>query len=194
MHFRSNWGYEVSYQYGNSRDQGIIYDSHELDFSSWYSVSPRWNANLYGGYAKTYNFSRNYLASYSWGGIYLSYKILSTLEAGTSYDMFVEGKPGGGVEAITYNARPYFSLTPINNMNLRVYVDNVFSSETDHLERVILGVLYSYNFSPKSWVYFAYNQLSNRSQELDQNGIPMPIRMHVTDRVAVVKIKYLYYF
>ncbi len=194
MQFRDNWGYEISYSYGKSRDQGIIYDSYEFDLSSWYNISPRWSGNLYGGYAKTYNFSRNYLASYSWAGIYLSYKLLNTLEAGTSYDMFVEGKPGGGVEAITYNARPYFSLTPINNMNLRVYVDNVFSSETDHLERVLLGVLFSYNFSPKSWIYFAFNQLNDRSPEFDQSGTQLPIRMHLKDRVAVFKVKYLYYF
>lgn len=194
MHFRDNWGFEVSYSFGKSRDLGIIYNYDEFNLSSWYNVSPRWNANLYGGYSKTYNFSRNYLASYSWGGVYLSYKLLNTLEVGSSYDMFIEGKPNGGVEAITYNARPYFSLTPVNDMNLRVYLDNVFSSETDHLERVLLGVLYSYNFSPKSWIYFAYNQLSDRRAEYDQFGIQLPVKMHVTDRVAVVKVKYLYYF
>ncbi|HKI79077.1 MAG TPA: DUF5916 domain-containing protein [Ignavibacteriaceae bacterium] len=194
MHFRDNWGYEISYSYGKSRDLGITYDSYELNLSSYFNVSPRWNGNLYGGYSKTYNFARNYLASYSWGGIYFNYKLLNTLEVGSSYDMFIEGKPGGGIEAITYNARPYFSLTPINNMNLRVYLDNVYLTETDHLERLLLGVLFSYNFSPKSWIYFAFNQQSDRRQEFDQLGTPLPQQMHLTDRVAVIKVKYLYYF
>ncbi len=194
MQFRNNWGYEVTYIYGKSRDRGIIYRSYEIDLNTFYRISPLWGGNIYGGYSKTYNFLRNYLASYSWLGAYMNYKPLNVLEIGSSYNMFVEGKPDGGIEAITYNARPYFSFTPVNNMNIRVYVDNLFTTETDHLERVLLGVLYSYNFSPKSWIYFAFNQLNDRSPEFDRLGTQLPQRMHVTDRVAVFKIKYLYYF
>ena len=108
--------------------------------------------------------------------------------------MFIEGNPEGNIEEITYNARPYFSLTPVNNLNFKLYVDNVFSSESQKLERLIVGFLFSYNFLPKSWVYFAINDFRDRSEEYDVDNNLLPSRLHVTNRAAVLKLKYLYFF
>jgi hypothetical protein len=85
-------------------------------------------------------------------------------------------------------------LTPINNFNIRVYVDNVFIKSVDRLDHVIAGFLFSYNFLPKSWIYLALNEVSDRSDQYDNSGNLLPHRMHVTDRAGVLKIKYLYYF
>jgi len=194
MQFRNNWGYEIDYSFGNQKDEGVKYFSSELTGSSWFNISPKWNGNLYCGYTKTYNFPRNYLAYYSWAGAYISWKALSTLDVGTSYDMYIEGNPAGNVEDIAYNARPFLNITPINNLNARIYVDNVFTKSSDKLERVILGFLFSYNFSPKSWIYFAVNEISDRSDQMDAAGNKLPTKMHVIDRVGVLKVKYLYYF
>ncbi|MEW6512168.1 MAG: DUF5916 domain-containing protein [Bacteroidota bacterium] len=190
MQFRDNWGYEINIQAGESRDQGKLYNGYEFDLSSWYNISPSWSANLFGGYAKTYNFSREYVAKYGWMGIRIDWKALSILELGTTYDMYVEQKPGGALEDITLNARPYFSLTPFNNINLRLYVDNVFSRSSDRNERVVIGILFSYNFLPKSWIYLAFNEVRERA------GIPESTRRELTatERAGVGKVKYLYYF
>ncbi len=95
---------------------------------------------------------------------------------------------------ITYNARPFFSLTPVNNLNFRVYVDNVFVRSTDRMERIIVGFLFSWNFLPKSWIYFAINEFQDRSDQYDAENNLLPNTMHTTDRAAIFKIKYLYYF
>jgi hypothetical protein len=108
--------------------------SLEIDFSSWYSISPKWNGNLNGGYAKTYNFSRDYEAFYSWWDIRFGWKTSTTLELGATYDMYLEGNPAGHIEDITYNARPCISLTPVNDLNVRIYIDNVFVRSTNRLE------------------------------------------------------------
>jgi len=194
MQFRDNWGYEIDYSFGDQKDSDKKYFSSELTFSSWFNISPKWNANLYGGYTKTYNFPRNYLAFYSWVGSYIGWKPFSILDIGTSYDMWIEGNPSGNVEDITYNARPYLTITPVNDLSARIYLDNVFVKSSDKLERIIFGFLFSYNFSPKSWIYFAVNDISDRSQEFDSGGNALPVRIHVVDRVAVLKVKYLYYF
>ncbi len=194
MQLRDNWGYEINAQYGKAKDEGLEYTTYAVTLSSWYNISPKWSGNLYGGYEKTYNFSREYLAPYSWAGIYINWKAADILDLGTSYDMYVEGNPEGHVEDITYNARPYFSLTPINNLNVRVYVDNVFIKSVDRLDHVIAGFLFSYNFSPKSWIYFAFNEVRDRSDQFDQSGNLLPHRMHTVERAGVAKIKYLYYF
>jgi hypothetical protein len=108
--------------------------------------------------------------------------------------MFIEGRPGGSIEDITHNARPYFSLTPVNYLNVRVYLDNLFVRSTDRMEQMIGGLLFSYNFLPKSWIYFAINEIRDRSEEYDGTGMLLRNRLHVNDRAAVLKLKYLYYF
>ena len=196
MQFRSNWGFEVTLSGGESKDAGKKYTAYEFDWNIWLNLSPRWYCSAWGGYARTYNFLRDYLSYYMWVGSEAGWNVLSTLDIGTSYNMHVEGKPGGGVEEITYNARPYVSLTPVNNLNLRVYVDNLFLKSTDQVERVIVGFLFSYNFLPKSWIYLALNDMQERLPAVDaavQPGQAAARRLQSTGRVGVVKVKYLYY-
>lgn len=194
MQLRDNWGYEINTLYGKAKDEGVKYNYFNVSLSSWYNISPKWSGNLYGGYEKSYNFSREYLAPYYWFGIYINWKAADILDLGTSYDMYVEGNPEGNIEDITYNARPYFSLTPINNLNIRVYVDNVFIKSVDRLDHVIAGFLFSYNFLPKSWIYLAINEVRDRSDQFDKSGSLLPNKMHTTGRAGVFKVKYLYYF
>ncbi|PKL83071.1 MAG: hydrolase [Ignavibacteriae bacterium HGW-Ignavibacteriae-3] len=186
MQFRSNWGYEINLQSIQTKDNNKEFNSSQVNFSSWFNVSPKWHANLYGGYSKRYNFSRNYLAFYSWMGASASWKVADLLQIGTSYNMWIEGNPEGNIEEITYNARPWFSFTPINDMSIYVYIDNIFLRSSDQMERVFLGALFSYQFSPKSWIYLALNEIHDRNN---------PNRsLNLTDRVSVFKLKYLYYF
>lgn len=194
MQFRDNWGYEFDFLFGKSKDSNVLYDSYEIDFSSGYNISPGWGANLYGGYAKTYNFSRDYLAFYTWLGTSISWKAMDILELGGSYNMYVEGNPNGSVEDITYNARPYFSLTPINDFNIRIYFDDVFVKSKDQNTQVILGILFSYQFLPKSWIYFVWNEIRERQDIFDLSGLYKGNKFNLLDRASVFKIKYLYYF
>ncbi len=194
MQFRDNWGFELNLDAGKSKDFDVKYTSYNVSLSSWFNTSPDWHANLNGGYSKTYNFSREYLAFYSWLGSFINWQAMDILELGTSLNIWIEGNPDGDVEDITYNTRPYFSVTPINDLNLRVYVDNVFVKSTEHIEQIIVGFLFSYNFSPKSWIYFAINEIQDRSNRYDSADKLLPQRMHLVNRVGVFKIKYLYYF
>lgn len=194
MQFRDNWGYEINIDGGRSKDEGVRYDAYSINFSCWFNTSPDWHGNIYGGYQKTYNFSRDYLAFYSWTGAELDWNALSVLKLGSSVNAFIEGNPDGAVEDVTCNARPYFSLTPMNDLNIRVYLDNVFVRSSDRLEQTIFGFLLSYNYSPKSWLYLALNELRDRSLRYDAFGNPRPKKMHIVDRAAVLKLSYLYYF
>ena len=194
MQLRDNWGYEINFSLKKSKDEEVLYNYYDITLNSWYNISTKWSGNFFSGYAKSYNFSRKYLAFYSWIGADFSWRPLNFLELGSSYNMFIEGNPEGKIEATTYNARPYFSVTPINNLNFRLYVDNVYSSESRRIESIIAGFLFSWNFLPKSWVYLAINDYYDRSNEYDTSGNLLPNRIHLTDRAAVLKLKYLYYF
>jgi len=188
LNFRSNWGMEIDLLMGKSKDQGHLYNSYEIDLNSWFDISPRWHLNVNGGYSRTYNFPREYLANYTWWNIQGDWKVATLLELGATAASYIEFDPEGQIEEITYNARPYVSLTPVNDLNIRVYVDNVFLRSTGKMDRMFLGFLFSYNFLPKSWIYLAYNELRERNGE-DQGPIP-PIR----SRVGVAKVRYLYFF
>ena len=194
MNFRSNWGYELTWIAGKSKDQGVKYDSYEFDYNFWFNTSPKWDFNLWGGYSKTYNFNLDFVAPYSWFGANVDWNAADILTLGTSYNMWAEWDPSGSLVDITYDARPYFSITPVNNLNFRIYIDNLYDKSSQHLEQIIGGFLFSYNFLPKSWVYFAYNEVDNRYDRYDINGHLLPQKMHVSARAGVFKIKYLYYF
>ncbi len=194
MQFRNNWGYEINIEAGRSKDLDVKYDYYSTSLSMWFNTSPVWSSNIWGGYERTYNFSRNYLAFYSYAGFSFSFKAAKILRVGTSFDSYIEGNPDNKIEDITYNARPYLSFTPVNDLNLRLYVDNLFIRSSNKLERIIVGFLFSYNFSPKSWIYFAFNEYRDRSNEYDSAGNLLENRMHVVSRAAVLKLKYLYYF
>lgn len=191
---RDNWGYEWNFQIGDSRDNNVKYSSYDISLSSWYNISPKWSGNLNGEYSKTYNFRRDYLASYGYASIFISWLASNNLELGTSYNMYNEWKPDGSLEDITFNMRPYVSVTPFNDLRVRIYVDNVFIKSTQHMESLIAGFLFSYNFSPKSWIYLALNEVQDRSPEFNNDGNLLTRRMHTISRAGVFKVKYLYYF
>ena len=193
MQFRANWGFEITFVGGRSKDLNIAYSSRSLSLSSWFNTTPKWNFNAWGEVARTYNFDRHWLATYASIGTSINWKALNTMSIGTSGNLYVEGNPRGTVEDATVNARPYVSLTPMNNVNIRIYVDNVYVKSSDKLERMIAGLLFSYNFLPKSWVYLAINEVRDRTAEFDASGMLLRKRMHVADRAAVLKLKYLYY-
>jgi hypothetical protein len=194
MQFRKGWGYEISGVVGRSKDMGREFDSFDASLSSWYNISPKWDASLSAGYSRTYNFSRDYLAFYTWSESEIEWRAMDLLELGTSLSVFVEGNPDGEVEDVTLNSRPYVSVTPFNDLNVRVYLDNVYVRSTEKVQQVTGGLLFSYNFRPKSWIYLAVNEVRDRSDEYDAFGTPLPNRMHVTDRACVLKLKYLFYF
>ncbi|MCK7522944.1 MAG: hypothetical protein MZV64_37340 [Ignavibacteriales bacterium] len=194
MYFRDNWGYEISFIAGKSKELDKKFNSYEVSLSTNINSSPNWSANTWTGYSKTYNFFRDYLAFYSWAGFSFNFKAAEILRVGTTFDAFIEGNSDSKIEEVTYNARPYFSLTPVNDLNLRLYVDNLYLSSTRKLEQMIIGFLFAYNFSPKSWIYLAVNELRDRSPEYDHVGNILADRLHVVNRAAVLKLKYLYYF
>jgi hypothetical protein len=192
MQFRNNWGYEVNASAGRSKDGGKNFDSYDFDYSSWLN-KPRWDLSLFGVFSRTFNFPRDYLGLFSQTESEIEWTALDLLKVGTTFNVYVEWDPNNRLQDITYNARPFFSLTPMNNLNVRAYLDNVYVRSTGRVERVIGGLLFSYNFRPKSWLYLAVNELRERD-EFDGSGIASPGRLRLVDRAAVCNLKYLFYF
>lgn len=191
---RSGWDIEANINYGKNKDNLIKYDSFEINFDSGIRISQNWNGNIWLGYSRTFNFKRKYLANYSWIGSQVNIRPVNFFNIGSSLELFIETNPDNKIEDITFSARPFTSITPMNNLNIRVYVDNLYLRSSDKLERLLIGFLFSWNFSPKSWIYLAINELKNRINEFDNKNSIISSRLTTVDRVGVFKIKYLYYF
>jgi hypothetical protein len=194
LQFRSNWGTEVDLVVGRNRDAGSQYPYYGVTWSTWLGMSPRWHGNITLVTERIYNFARGFIAPYYSSQFEFDWKALDILELGASGGFFLETRPAGSLEEVTYNGRPFFSLTPINDLNFRVYVDNIWLRSTGQLERVVTGLLVSYNFLPKSWIYLAINDVESRRSGTDEMGDPLPRAMHVDGRAGVFKVRYLYYF
>ncbi len=192
MNFRNNWGYEINLNAGRAKEEDTVFTGYGATFSSWFNISPAWNANVWGGFDKSYNFGRDYLAINQWLGASFGVNLSKNLSIGSNFNMWVENNPDGNIEEITYNARPNLNLIPFNNLNMQIYVDNVFTRTSDKLQNVIGGLLVSYNFAPKSWIYFAINEVKSR-EEIFENEKLISNKMRTTDRASVFKIKYLLY-
>jgi hypothetical protein len=194
FNFRSQWGFEINLDAGKSKDQDVKYNSFNASLSAWFNTSPKWYANFYGGYSRTYNFSKEYLGYFIFSNVSFEWNTLDFLRIGAKYNLYIEGFDSGEIDDITHNARPYFSLTPVNDLNISMYVDNVFTQSSGQIEELLIGFFFAYNFLPKSWIYFAYNDFQDRSEEFDNSGMLLSNRLHTIHRAGVFKIKYLYYF
>lgn len=193
MQMRDNWGYEIDVISGLARDNGVKYDYFEISLGSWYNISPSWGGNLQLGYVHGYNYTREYLASNGYVAGEFSWRALPVMQVGTSFGIYPEGNPEGALEEITYNARPFLSVTPFNNLNVRMYLDVTTLRSTGAVENLIGGFLFSYNFLPKSWIYLALNEVRDRPEGTESvSGIPQPA-LRIADRAGVLKVKYLYY-
>ncbi len=191
---RNGWDLELNIQSGKNKDNSIAYNFYEFNFSLRIQISQNWNGYFWAGYSRTYNFKRKYLSFFSWIGSNINLRPVDYFNFGSSIETFFEGNPENQLEDITLTARPFISFTPINNLNFRAYVDNVFMKSSNKLERMIIGLLFSWNFSPKSWIYLALNDFKTQFEEYDEYGSLVSRSLRTIDRVGVLKIRYLYYF
>jgi len=75
------------------------------------------------------------------------------------------------------------------DINISIYSQLVFSwlNEEDNKPKIQsnrIGLLFSWNFRPKSWIYIAFNDFRE-----DVNG-----QFQLTEQLSAIKIKYLLYF
>jgi hypothetical protein len=192
--FKKMWGFSIDIVKGVSKDLDVKYNSFSINGNVFVNSSSVWSFYSNVNYSKTYNFYRDYLGTFlsmSSSGSYLVYPFL---KLGTSFHLWREGKPDGNIEELTLNARPYITVIPINNLKIRLFTDNLYLKSTDRMEHFFVGFYFAYNFSAKSWIYFTYNSLRDRSDDNSVTVTNLEQRLHVVSRDATIKIKYLYYF
>ncbi len=193
MQMRSNWGFELSSSYARTKDDGVLYHSYDMSLSSWFNTHPSYSASLWGSFSHTYNYSDEYLGYFGNFGGSISYKISSVLKTGSNFGGWYEMDDNAALRKATYNFRPFVNVTPINNLTFRLFSDITVDTETERLNSIFVGFLFSYNFAPKSTIYLALNENLERNEYTEERINRTVTRLQTVQRAAVVKINYLYF-
>ena len=138
-------------------------------------------------YGYEWNYYREWLG---WSGsnwLSVSYSLTPKISISSDGYAWVEFQPGGSLEAITWSATPRVELNLTKDISFNLYSEFVpitSGSNTD-LSSNRTGLLFSWRIAPKSWVYAAFNTYRERGEDGS---------LSETERIGVIKIKYLWYF
>jgi hypothetical protein len=193
FNFRSNWGMEFDIVAGKAKEKGQIYTSQQYSASLWAYWAQNYNFNFNTNFNYDYNYNREYFGWMS--NIYFTGKYIPSSRLGFQVDFnsWIEYKPDISIEDITYNIRPRIIYAFNKDIHFRLFVDNTILKSTGKLERVLIGSLFSYNFSPKSWIYLAYNDAFENIESATLTDYQSRSLVS-TNKIFVFKVRYLYYF
>ncbi len=190
IHLQHNSGLSISGEYGPHNEQGINYRYKSVDASIW-TVQRKFSINLGGNFNYSYNYNRNYIANNisSWASLY--YSIIPRIAVNLNANYWVEFDPSNNIEMMVPRFRPTLNLFLSESILLSIFNETVAYTDDSHLSNAQiytnkLGMLFSWNFSPKSWVYIAVND------NMEEN--PVSGDLARVNSTAAFKIKYLLYF
>jgi len=195
--FRNDWGFDIGLGGGQYHeapyhpygDTVISYFSREFNSSFWGRLFNQ-NINFGFNYSYGWNYMRGYLGYQGENRLSYTYSIIPQLRLGLASYLWIEWDSNNDIEAIWPMFRPSIDIQFNATMVLRIFDEIVTQTPgTDFGELEFLwnrvGVLFSWNFMPKSWIYVALND----HREQDQFGDLQP-----SYQIGAIKAKYLIYF
>lgn len=186
---RSGWGCDLSFYYGPYYEADTHYTYRSVSLSTWGRLFGQ-GINFGGDYSYTYNYWRRFLAYRSSGWLAYNFALEQHVSIGMSSNFWIEWDTLRSVLAMTPRLRPNINLRINSRANVQVFSEIVMAtSGSDISDTEILsnrfGMLFSWNFRPKSWLYVAFND--SRAQD-GQGGFEPQYQ------IGAVKAKYLLYF
>ena len=186
--FRNNWGLYLSATAGPYYEADTNYFHRSVNLNIW--------GTLYGNflffwcnYSYSYNYFREFLAYQAAHSLSFNYSIIQQMRVGFDSNLWIEWDTLNTIIAITPRFRPKVEFIFNADMNLSVFSQFVMETpgtdfdETD-LNSVRTGLLFSWNFLPKSWLYIALNDYREQKE-----GKIQPVY-----HIGAIKAKYLIYF
>lgn len=190
---RNSWGCylvaSASDNYEAVPDSVINYNGWETNLSFW---GRAWSQMLnFGGYiGRSFNWSRGFLANQASTWWTINYSVFPPLSVGLNGHVWFEWDEQGELLAVTPRLRPNVFIRFSHNMNITVFSEFVYAlleADFDQAELYSLrsGLLFSWNFKPKSWIYFTLNDYRSKDSGTD---------LKPRYEVGALKLKYLFYF
>jgi hypothetical protein len=188
-HFRNNWGFDINIGIGPYYEADTNYLYRDISFSVWGLLMGN-NINFGGDYSYSYNYFRNFIAYQGNNWFFMGYSIIPQMSIVLSGNLWVEWDTTNTIIAMWPLIRPRLDFRFNADMSLSIFNEFVMqtpNAEIGNTELLTnrLGLLFSWNFSPKSWIYIALNDY--RAQ--DEHG-----RLQPQYSIGAIKAKYLLYF
>lgn len=189
IEFRNFWGIYANTNIGKTYEADTNYIARSINANVHGRVfNNELNFGCYHSYGV--NYARGFLANQGGCWIFYSYAVTPTIRPALSVNWTIEWDALNKVIATTPVLRPniYFRFrAPIELTFLTELVMNTPGMDLSKVDlvRVRSGLLFAWNFAPKSWFYFVLND--TRSD--DSNGKLLP-----RYQGGAVKVKYLLYF
>ncbi|TET59497.1 MAG: hypothetical protein E3J47_08500 [Candidatus Stahlbacteria bacterium] len=188
-HFRNNWGFDCFASIGPYYEVDTNYVYRTINLSIWGNLFGN-HIDFGGDYSYTYNYLRGFLAYQGSNRFSYSYSIIPQLSIGLASYLWVEWDTRNTIVAMWPMFRPRINIRFNADISLTVFNELVTQMPgTDFGETELLsnrfGLLFSWNFLPKSWFYVALNDYREKGElgSLDPQY-----------RIGAIKAKYLIYF
>lgn len=187
--FRNQWGFDLSGFVGPYYEADTNYLHKEASLSSWGNVGGN-HMELGASLSYDYNYRRGFLA---WRDeTWFEYRYSFIPNAGASIDLngWFEYDTLNQLIAVTASVRPRIDIRFNAVMMLSPFTELAFETPRTELGNTDLlsnrnGLLFQWNFRPKSWFYVALNDY----REQDLNG-----DLKHQYLIGAIKAKYLLYF
>lgn len=178
--YNNNWGNWLGIYYNRDYEMAVTYHKYSGEFGFWtdeakplYLTGRVWATN------KEYNYRRDYFAPNGNFYLQLNWCVNPRFKTALNINNTTEWDTVGKIEAVSWILHPSINYALTRDLQLRIYSELDFDSKVHYL-----NLLLSWNFKPKSWVYLAFNE----SHDAAKSGFPL------NERIAVVKIRYLFFF
>lgn len=189
--FRNDWGFSFNTNIGKTYEADTQYISNSINLSVWSGGGGNWQTNFGFWYGYQWNWDRDWLAYQGSNWFWASYTLTDKISVSVALNSWVEFKPVGvihelSLQAITSRITPRLEFNITRNMSFSIYSEfvPVTESKKTELDSRRLGFLYSWKIAPKSFIYIAFNDYSERNEN----------RFSETERISIGKLKWLLYF
>ncbi len=187
--FRNNWGFNLQLQAGPCCEEDTEYFNRGINLSVW-GNGANYHVSFGGNFNHSYNYDREFVAYQGSNWLWCAYNEIPRTRLSLSLNNWVEWDTLNTIIAITTNATPRIDFSITEDMNLGIFnefvmeIPQTYFGETE-LTSNRAGLLFSWNFLPKSWLYIALNDHREQNDER---------KLELQNQVGAIKAKYLLYF
>ena len=187
--FRNNWGFNLEFNGGPAYEADTSYVHRGISVSGWGNLAGQ-STNFGADYSYGYNYSRGFLAHQASTWFRVGYGLVPEVSVSLRSNIWAEWDTTDAIAALTTSATPRIDYRMNADISLGVFNEFAMGTPgTDFGSTKLLsnraGLLFSWNFMPKSWLYVAFND----TREIDAAG-----DLRLVSSIGAIKAKYLMYF
>lgn len=182
---RSLWGGGGNISVGKSYEQGKHYTdvNFNLNFHSPFTGDLSFGTWSWFGYG--YNYRRDYFGWQGDIGTWSNYSFNPSTYISFDTKTVLEFRPDKTLEEATFIVTPRFTWNVNRSLQISSYMEGVAKKTDLKIGRVRLGSLIKWRIAPKSWFYLALNDLETQNEN---------VGFSTQERIALLKVRYLFYF